>query len=49
MTKEQIEILERWIVAIIRDEDRAADLYESVRRREALTDVIDAFVQKEQS
>jgi hypothetical protein len=32
LTSEQLLALEAWIVSIIRDEDRAADIHESLQR-----------------
>lgn len=43
MTKEQLEALEDWIVSIIREEDRASDAHEVLRRRMMREDVEKAF------
>lgn len=43
MREDQLLALEAWIVAIIRDEDRASDLYETMARQRALEDVRERF------
>jgi hypothetical protein len=43
MTEDQLMALEFWIVSIIRDEDRASDLHETMARSRALDDVRERF------
>jgi len=49
MTKEQIDALEEWIVSIIREQDRASDLQDAVRRYRLRDEVEVAFGLKEQT
>lgn len=43
MTKEEIDVLERWIESIIEDKDRASDLHEAIRRSACKEEVIQTF------
>jgi len=43
MNEEQLLALEAWIVSIIRDEDRASDIHESMCRRRNLDNVREKF------
>ncbi len=43
MTREQLEVLEEWVVAIVADRDRASDLIDCKHRSECKDDVLKVF------